>query len=229
VECFRPYYLKLGLCDQCTASNYYQNDNGECSDCLDDNCDKCRTSDGKCIKCLAGYAVRKSDLTCTSISDCVAAPVRSEKTHHHNEIINADWCVDTYFCDCSCFEEEGKKCEQCDIGFRVTGLGTCSSCPGACETCDFLTDNTMYCSRCQTGYLVDVVTGNCILTADCKDGRFSSGIYCKKCSNNCLECFTESNCETCRDPYYLWEKSPGIRICGLCTATGRRSREEEEE
>ena len=104
VECFRPYYLKLGLCDQCTASNYYQNDNGECSDCLDDNCDKCRTSDGKCIKCLAGYAVRKSDLTCTSISDCVAAPVRSEKTHHHNEIINADWCVDTYFCDCSCFE-----------------------------------------------------------------------------------------------------------------------------
>ncbi|CAD8102505.1 unnamed protein product [Paramecium sonneborni] len=182
---------------------YYLNETYSCVKCQD-SCENCLSQD-KCTSCQIQYYIKDYDclqcqlpcLTCLDEQKCTS-------------------CVDGYYlfnetcnkCPLNCLKCDQFRCYQCEQQIQLFNEG-CIDCKNPMnkyinicnyqdcqdriwtygEICD--NGNTYGCFNCtiQKGYY-------CI-------NIFGQPSQCLRCSGNCIECFTDKICRTCRDGYFL--------------------------
>ncbi len=113
------------------------------------------------------------------------------------------FCTDPKACD-ACNTDNGfvapdaeGQC-QCDKDKWISkDQSNCTDCSTVIE----------HCATCNTN--VDERSTSCDV---CDETFFSKGDQCAACSENCLQCTSETDCTQCADTYYLKKKS-----CTLCS------------
>lgn len=159
-------------CSECD-SGYYP-DLRRCIDCAESfgtNCAECDST--SCLNCVAPYVVQYGQCTaCDIIENCVAG---------------------------ACDTTSG--CTECEDGYYVNDVGTCSSCSKALNGCTNCRSATV-CTECASSFLT-INSGKC----ECIEGR--TNMY-KGDSGACL----------CDEGYYLTEGGclAGNYLLPYCTS-----------
>ncbi|KAL4500219.1 hypothetical protein ABPG73_011327 [Tetrahymena malaccensis] len=219
-------------CTKCTTQNYckeceggsYFMQNQLCGDCL---VGKGEYIDGiKCSKCSEFCQSCENLKTCQICEDNYYLKVDNSGCMFCDQ--NKGFFIDGKYCkqcdsNCLTCSEAKTKCFSCGIGLYLNNDNICVQCNHdgyyiegkkclpcnpelSCKQC---TDN-ISCSECNFGKFIQSDNKNeCDI---CKDGYFTSGIYCKRCKENCNKCTDLSNCINCADGFFSKNG-----ICILCS------------
>ncbi|OMJ81592.1 hypothetical protein SteCoe_17901 [Stentor coeruleus] len=196
--CNEGYYgtnlIYENSCISCHIDCQICNDPILCTKCKDLNAvpsliEGCNCVDGyymnentrKCIECYKDCKICNSSSTILSLSLCL------ECKNINSNLIDYN---------CSCPEKSYEYYNECicSDGYymeKISGIFNCSACQPPCLTCFSLTQ----CNSCRDENLHVDDNYNCV--PSCKEGYYISGIECKKCSNLCKICSSESSCQEC--------------------------------
>lgn len=179
--CFDGFYFNNNQCTACSVN---------CEICTSTVCNKCSKgflpgTNGQCTKCKANCKTCTADLKCT---EC-------ESGFYIGTDGTCQRC--TKFCNVC----DSTNCLSCEAGRSYNPTTKlCELCSDRCEQCDSLA----HCSRCQSGFYLDVVDDT---HASCRACNF---LYCNQCSS--------SECLGCQDGFYLDSGVckrciPGCSVC----------------
>ena len=215
----------LSGCDVCNPSYYLYA--GNCIICPD-NCYEC-SSETVCINCQSGFYVDSNSLcslcpslclTCSDYSTCTSC-----KSGYY---IVSGRCV--LICPSNCVTCSETQCFQCDVGYFLSSISTCSQCSSYCESCissseclvctnGFTLVNSMCLLICSSNCLTCSSSSNCLT---CATGYFLSGGSCYSCPLECATCSSLSTCLTCISGYVLSSNSCIVQCpsnCLSCTSS----------
>ncbi|KAL4494497.1 hypothetical protein ABPG72_019907 [Tetrahymena utriculariae] len=199
------FIMQNKLCGGCLIGKGEFIDGKQCSKCTE-FCQSCQ-NEKTCQVCQNNYYLKEDNSGCMS---CL---------QNSSFFIDGNYCRT---CDTSCLtcSETKTKCLSCNGGLFLTNDNKCVKCDQdgfyienqKCLPCNSLLScqkclNNTSCSACNSGkYIQSDINNQCDI---CKDGFFTSGIYCKRCKDNCNKCKDLNNCEQCAGGFY--SKS------GICT------------
>ena len=166
-----------GLCYKCKEGYYL--DGTLCLPCPE-NCAKC-TFNGKCIKCKEGLFLSIDQSICTNCKGENATYCGKCKDGQYFDVSGIG-CTDCKkYCDlCT----DSTNCFKCKPTYYLDPNGICKK----LEHCHIKGENENYCIRCDDDYRLD-------------------GGGCKKCVDNCKQCFLNKTngeeCLKCAEKYVL--------------------------
>ncbi|RXG54532.1 Proprotein convertase subtilisin/kexin type 5 [Armadillidium vulgare] len=164
----------------------------------------------KCLtKCPKGHFYNPSDHSCRGHS-CVS------KQCPEGMRLSKDGICDSK-CDFSCLEcqdDDSSICLSCPLGKHLlfgkcvdkcpemfysdlSDNGKCMECHWACSECQGPTADD--CIKCGSGKLQQ--NGRCV--AKCSEGFYEEEHSCLACPGGCTTCNNQTECYTCRGPYFL--------------------------
>ncbi|KAL7714393.1 Furin repeat-containing protein [Entamoeba marina] len=224
MDCIKGYYLKDGKCTKGNIDKCYDYDSEtKCSSCLEglavdenggctgkpvENCESYEEGLSTCYRCKEGYCWNEELKECIS-SSCVGCRVcaNTEGTECSNCYYNSYYKDENNICQknniegCDWYDGEGG-CMYCEDGYRKNESNICEQCE--VEYCMTCFDDVTICSKCSTGYYVDL--DDCIKCPDnCADCSYNetTGITCNSCDSNyglinneCNKC-EDTSCRNC--------------------------------
>lgn len=201
VECKFNLYFSEGTfhCEPCIEPHIIVD--SECRICKAENCDKCIKNDTTCEIChgtfvlIDGLCIEKCQLRTFKVGqeckDCGS---------------NCLECTNETRCDkCEEFKVvlDGQCVDVCHVGYGVNDNNECIEClVPDCEKCDG--NKPEKCLHCLSNFSLH--DNKC--TEDCPPGHFhKDDDTCNDCSDHCLSCEDEKECEVCDEGFYLKDGS----------------------
>ena len=186
------------MIDYCDSGSLYSFDSEECEPCPF-GCDNC-LSTTMCIDCSEGFLW-------TSYGDCVQECPEYyfwNRTSHSCEHYFC-WEGDTYNAELGTCFECGEDCLSC-------AMSGCQECKGGMEPndegdCERLCNGefpiwnseTQSCEGCSEFEWLNSFNNTCF---GCPEGEFvSDPNTCQMCSDGCLHCFNDSDCQVCDESF----------------------------
>ncbi|ELP92365.1 hypothetical protein EIN_441950 [Entamoeba invadens IP1] len=232
------------ICTKCLSGYYLQD--GECLQIK--NC--VANTENECTKCEQNYIIEEDErkeyttqLGCIA-TDGVFCTTCSDGFYLSPESRRYGKCERCGIVGCSLCNSTGSDCLSCDKTHFSTALPTsqCTECTTITIGC--LECTSEHCTKCQDGYFIDATdhkcnsckmiegcttcsleTGKCF---KCLDGFYLVSGQCALCNNTiqkCGRCSSDSNCNSCKEGYFLEEnmchKCSEIDGCEICDESSR--------
>ncbi|KAL4463427.1 hypothetical protein ABPG72_003123, partial [Tetrahymena utriculariae] len=217
IKCDQPGTTIIGetFCIQCPQN---------CAICdINYNCSSCLTNfyflenQGICVKCDLnnGYYLNKQNICKKCDYSCQTCKAQSQN--------NCTSCMEglQLQTDGSC-----KKPCNTNNGFFYDLSMICQQCDQSCKTCSsknscIICQQDLYQKENQNQYqkqnkkkhLIIKISGSLCQICETDKGYFIKEKYCLPCSQNCLNCSSESVCNKCSGGYYLIENSTTCQVC----------------
>ncbi|KAL4493841.1 hypothetical protein ABPG73_010119 [Tetrahymena malaccensis] len=203
-----------GLCQQCQSNFTLSPDRSTCIPCNVNNCGQCLANQPNiCSTCLPGYIQSQDNTTCScSVQNCSVC-------NSQNGTI-CDLCANGYLisqdkksCSCvapncsQCTPSNGSKCQTCVTGeYHLNPDGQTVQCKlncslDNCKECQDPPNNKTQCKICNSGYVLDPSTNQCV-SEKCQV------LQCNQCQP-----YKPNLCQVCNDQYNLDSNSQ----CALST------------
>ncbi|KAK2149099.1 hypothetical protein LSH36_468g04027 [Paralvinella palmiformis] len=150
-------------------------------------CAACPTSD-QCTKCITGD--RSAPAKCVS---CVEGYFISSDQCVACAVSNCKWCP------------LGSVCDDCNDYYFNSRVNLCSQCPDNCEICT--TEQTLIggCTKCYTGYTLDLSSSSCVHCGGCTTCTWNETAGRIQCQ---CPTVTDNPDISIDDPYAFWGCCP---------------------
>ena len=216
-SCFNPYVLQGNVCQKQCNPGFYPNEYRICIECPFPNCKKCTARD--CLECFNDLYLKEDDETChetcpdfmygedRDIKLCRNCPLNCRKCDNPLTCLECDQEKEHLVlrtdgqCEGNCTDgtvEINHKCVMCN------SIPNCLNCAKDLTTC-------INCKGSFVLYNKTETKQECL--AECPNGYYNDGGFCRPCYQNCEKCQNSKYCELCSENYY---KLPNQEACGIC-------------
>ncbi|EWS72589.1 hypothetical protein TTHERM_001176648 (macronuclear) [Tetrahymena thermophila SB210] len=188
------------ICNTC-MNNYLLNNSKTSCDCQVNSCNQCDPNNGKiCISPKAGYTydplsqTNKCNFENCKRCDPNDGNICLQCQNGYNFSSNQCQC-NVQYCQ-KCDPLNGSTCQQCITEYHFNPTGQTVQCQlncslDNCKECQDPPNNKTQCKSCNSGYVLDPSTNQCVST-QCKVPQ------CSQCQP-----YKPNRCQTCNDKYNL--------------------------
>ena len=212
-RCKAGYQKKDGACEAC-QSGYYSSSGSVCQKCPKGSKANLNSAATACISCTGGeYQDLEGQISCKNCPGFVSDNNRKCTSCIAGTKWNGSTCEN---CPSGSFSNTANatNCTQCPKGSYQdeTGKTSCKSCNGINQYQNALGQTK--CLECWHNSKPNANHSWCenICVENCPEYQYYDGCLCHNCSQNCISCTDENNCNKCEEGYYLSVKDKKCRM-----------------